>query len=264
MTALPAARLWTDTPAFAALAAAAALAALPLAAALALDPRQVAGENVWLKPLKFHLALAIYLATLALYARWLPPGLTATCRWRLFEAAVCVAILGELLWVGGAAFLGTRSHFNLSSPVWIALYAVMGAFAVLLTSASLVIGVAIARNRAAGLPAALHLGLWTGLVLTFPLTLLVAGEMARSLSHHVGTPLTGAALPFFGWSREVGDLRAPHFLATHALHAIPLAALATLALPARLQRPAVWLAALAWTALVLAAFAQAMAGRPFL
>ena len=43
--------------------------------------------------------------------------------------------------------------------------------------------------------------------------------------HFVGTPVTGASVPILGWSLEVGDLRVPHFLATHAMHAVPAFAL---------------------------------------
>jgi hypothetical protein len=258
----PSARFWNDTPGFAGLTVAIALAAVPLAAALALDPRSLSGEPVWLKPLKFHLALSVYLGTLAAFARWLPAGLTATRGWRRYEAVVCAAVLAELLWIGGAAALGVRSHFNVGTPLWSALYGLMGVLAVTLTSAALVMGVAIARNRASGLPPALHLGLWLGLVLTFVLTVAVAGRLSAGAGHHVGTPATGAVVPLMGWSREVGDLRVAHFLATHALHAVPLAALAALALPRGLQRPAVWLAAAGWTALVALTFVQALAGRP--
>ena len=51
-----------------------ALAALPLMAAYALDDRLFQGESVWLKPLKFHLALTVYTGTLTLFAMLLPEG----------------------------------------------------------------------------------------------------------------------------------------------------------------------------------------------
>ena len=41
-----------------------ALAAVPLLAANALDPRLFNGEPMWLKPLKFHLALVVFIGTL--------------------------------------------------------------------------------------------------------------------------------------------------------------------------------------------------------
>jgi hypothetical protein len=104
-----------------------------------------------------------------------------------------------------------------------ALYGLMGLFAVVLTSASLALGIAIWRNPATGLAPAMHLSIALGLILTFILTLTAAGTLSSLPGHHVGVPVTHAALPILGWSREVGDLRTAHFVATHALHVIPLA-----------------------------------------
>lgn len=257
-------RLLQDEPRFATLGLLLAAALVPLALAGQIDPRQFQGESVWTKPAKFALALSIYTLTLAAFARFLPAGMTARRPWRLFSAAVVLAILAEMAWIGGAAAFGTASHFNRSSPAMEQIYNLMGGLAVLLTSASLVMGLAIRRSAATGLAPATHLGLWLGLVMTLPLTMIVAFTMAAGTGHHVGTPLTGAALPLMGWSREVGDLRIAHFLATHSLHAIPLAGLAAAALPVTVGRRAVWAAAALWAALVAATFAQALLGQPLL
>jgi hypothetical protein len=227
-----------------------ALAALPLMAAHVLDDRLFQGDNVWLKPLKFHLALAVYTGTLALFATLLPEGTFASRRWRIYIGIVTACILAELLWIGGAAALGTASHFN-QTGIWAALYSLMGAAAVTLTSLSLAMGVVFWRHRADPLMLSVALGL----VLTFVLTVPVAGTMASLPGHLVGTPLTGARFPLMGWSTEVGDLRLPHFLATHAMHAVPLAGLTG-------SRSAVWATAAGFTALTLWCFARALMGLP--
>jgi hypothetical protein len=102
-----------------------------------------------------------------------------------------------------------------------------------------------------------------GLVLTFLLTVPVAGWMSQHGGHFVGDPAAGGRLPVLGWSTEVGDLRAAHFLATHALHVIPLVAWVLVALlPPAWAKPAVrgavalYVASVAWT------FAAALLGRP--
>ena len=62
--------------------AALCLAALiaPTLFAMTLDQRTLLGSNVWVKPLRFEIALVVYLATLAWFAGWLPQGVTNT-RW---------------------------------------------------------------------------------------------------------------------------------------------------------------------------------------
>jgi hypothetical protein len=258
----PLTRIWHDAPALSALTLAMALAALPLLAALLLDTRTLNAEPIWLKPLKFHLALVVFIGTLAVCARWMPAGMMQTQGWQWFQAAVIACTVAELLWIGGAAALGVASHYN-TLPLWSAIYPVMGLVATLLTAAALVMGLAIARNPATGLAPALHLSVWLGLVLTFALTMIAAWTMAAGTGHHVGVPVTGDRLPLTGWSREVGDLRVAHFFATHAIHALPLAGLAALALPETAGKALVWAAAAGWCALVVGTMLQAMAGRPF-
>ena len=79
--------------------AAGVLMALSLAVtlpAMALDPRLFQGESVWLKPVKFQIALTIYLLTLAVYARWMPAGLIDRLWWRVFAGIVVFCIAGEM------------------------------------------------------------------------------------------------------------------------------------------------------------------------
>jgi hypothetical protein len=257
-------RMRHDAPMLTSLGLLLTLSLAPTLAAMLLDDRLFQGDSIWLKPVKFQIGLAIYALTLAVYARWLPPGLRAARWFRAYIAIVMVSILAELAWIGGAAALGTASHFNVSTPVWSALYSLMGAFAVTLTSASLVFGIAIWRNRDTGLPGALHLSVALGLVLTFGLTVVVAGALASGTGHLVGVPAPGdSGVPILGWSRSAGDLRVAHFLATHALHALPLVGLGAALAPAdHTARRVVLAGAAAYTALVLATFAQALAGLP--
>lgn len=256
-------RMRHDAPAFTGLALFIAITALPLIAASQLDPREFLNAPVWQKPLQFHLALSTYILTLAFFARYLPQGMT-TRKWRIYAAIVIFCILAELVWVGGAAAFGTASHFNIASPVMAALYGLMGVFAVILTSPSLAIGVATWRNPNTGLHPALHLSVALGLILTFILTLIAAGTMSSMPGHLIGTPTIHATLPLLGWSREVGDLRVPHFFATHALHALPLIGIvAARTLAPTKARIAVWLSAAAYSALIAATMLQAFQGQPF-
>lgn len=227
-----------------------ALAALPLMAAYGLDARLYQGDPIWLKPLKFHLALTVYTGTLVLYAMLLPAGTFTARRWRVYIGVVAACVIAELLWIGGAAALGTGSHFN-TTGLWGVIYPLMGAAAVTLTSLSLMMGLVFWRHRADPLMLSVALGL----VLTFVLTVPVASTMASGTGHLVGTPITGARLPIMGWSLEAGDLRLAHFLATHAMHVVPLAGLTG-------SRSVVWGTAAGFTGLTLWCFARALQGLP--
>lgn len=250
LSASPIDRIRQTAPQLTAITAILILAAAPILMAMAIDSRDFQGESIWLKPLKFHIALAIYTGSLAVYALALPQGRLLTRTWRLYQGVVIAAVLAEVVWIGGAAALGTGSHFNLAVP---GLYGLMGVAAVTLTSLSLAMGVVFWKTRAN----TLHLGLALGLILTFVLTVVVAGTMSSGTGHHIGTPLTDARLPVMGWSREVGDLRVAHFLATHAMHAVPLAALTG-------SRAAVWATAATYTAITLGTFVQALMGLPLI
>jgi hypothetical protein len=258
-------RLWADAPAFTKLSVMLILALVPLYAAMAIDSRIFQGESPWTKPVKFHFALSIYAISLAFFARYMPATTRASRRWRWFTASVVFAILAECIWLSAAAMQNTASHFNTDMPVFTAIYNVMGAFAVLLTSASLAMGISIWRNPNTGLNSAVKLSIALGLILTFLLTVITAGYLSAADGHFVGTPVTGAVLPILGWSREVGDLRVAHFLSTHALHGLPLWGLAAARMgDARGGVTLVWAGTAAYALLVAAVFVQALQGLPLI
>ena len=128
------------------------------------------------------------------------------------SASVVAAMGAEILWISGAAALGTISHFN-ETPVGTAFYAAAGVLAVWFTGATLVYGVLIARNRRPGFDPALRWGLALGLVLTFVLSVTFAGYMSNSGSHFVGaaTSDVGGLWPM-AWSRVVGESARGAFL----------------------------------------------------
>jgi hypothetical protein len=160
--------------------------------------------------------------------------------------------------------LGTTSHFNTSLFGQI-IYPLMGAAAVLLTSASTVYAVAIARNRTTGLSPVVREGVVVGLGLVLPLTLLTAGTMSGFGGHLVGGSGSDAGgLPLMGWSRDGGDLRVAHFFATHALHFIPAFALGSAWLFGSERRLPLRLFVLAFSAFVLFTFVQALMGMPLI
>lgn len=278
-------RTWNDAPVYAGAAIVLALAALPMLGALAWDGRTVDGVSGWLKPIKFQLSFALYAATLALYARFVPLAVRDGRAWRAFTWIVVGCLFVEAGWIAFAAAIGERSHFNFDHAWLSAIYPAMGVLAVVLTAATAQFAYAIHRHGV-GVAEPLRSGLVWGLALTLPLTIFTAFWLAGGAGHHVepgaigdvlangpapGTtrnPLAGTGgsdtngLPLFGWSAANGDLRVPHFFATHAMQIVPLAALALGALGWR-SRWAGRVAGLASVAIVAATFAQALAGQPF-
>jgi len=243
-----------------------ALLMVPTLVAMGLDDRTYRGISIWIKPLKFEISLFLFLGTLAVFARWLPVSVRQASWFRLYLGLVVLLSVLEIIWIGGAAAFGVGSHFNISQPIMGTIYGFMGFAAITLTSASLVMGVILWRDRRSPLDPALRLSLALGLVLTFVLTIITAGYMVSTLSHAVGgNELDIEAIPILGWATDGGDLRVSHFFATHAMYAPPLFGLAATAWLAPERRAAaIWVAALLFTGWVGYTFVEAVMGQPFL
>lgn len=246
-------------------AAAASLVAGVLALALqTIDVRTLAGVNVWIKPAKFGFSLALHMATLALVAGLLSPGEWQARALLLIAALSIGAALVEMVWIIRQAGLGQGSHFNVSTPFHAAMYQVMALGAVLIIGAAGALGVMVAVDQGWSHSEALRWGIALGLVTGTALTLFTAFTIGAAMSPFVGPEVAGEArMPITGWSLARGDLRVSHFLATHMLQVVPVAAL----LADRLLDPpraliVVWLTALAWSAFTIGAWVQARSGMP--
>ncbi len=215
-------RWFTAEPVLAAAGVVIALTAIPLFLGFLVDTRALADVNVWVKPLKFHASLALYLITLAWFAQWLPTGVTERRGYRIYRFIVLVCIAAELVWIDGAALMGIQSHYNESNLLLAITYPAMGIAAVVLTSMTLFYGILIARHKNAALQPVMRFSVSMSLLLTFVLTLIAAGYLASGSSHWVGGNTSDAeSLFLLGWARDGGDLRVAHFFATHAMHFLP-------------------------------------------
>jgi hypothetical protein len=233
-----------------------------------IDARQFQGVSVWLKPFKFQLSTGVYLLTLALFMSWLPAQALDARAARYVVWVAVIAGLFEVAYITWQGGQGLASHFNTKTPFLATMYTLMGVGAVALASASLVLGVLIARTGAYGLPRALKLAVVLGLVLTFVIGTGFGGYLsAQRGGHWVGGVLSdGGGLPLVKWSRSGGDLRVAHFFGIHAMHFIPAFAVALGAVraPQSSAVRAVWIFAFAFTAFCVWTFAQARNGMPFL
>ncbi len=181
------------------------------------DHRQVLGINLWIKPIKFALSIAIYCFTWAWIITYLP-SINVQRNFSWFTAA---AMLFEMVAIASQAALGRQSHFNVSTPYSSILFGLMGIVIVLQTLFALYVGILFFSIAPGALsPAmlwAIRLGIVIACVFAFQ-----GGYMGSKLSHTVGAADGSAGIPVLNWSRTAGDLRIAHFVGLHALQMIPL------------------------------------------
>ena len=137
---------------------------------------------------------------------------------------MAAAFLSEMAYMMYQAGRAEASHFNLSTPFNEFMYTVvMAAGAVALVASTAVIGWIVKRDKDADLSPAMREAIWLGFLLTFVLTMIVAGYLSAT-GRFVGVHPEGApTLPLLvGWSGVTGDLRPAHFASLHAMQALPL------------------------------------------
>ena len=271
-----------DNRALAVFTGAMALLAVVCVAALALDPRVLGGQPIWAKPLKFAVSFVLYGATLA----WMISLVAAprTRRWAR-RAGLVIAVAGavEMIAIVGQVLRGRPSHFNVATPLDLAVWAVMGTTIVVLWIATAGIGVLLLRERTLPVDTAwaVRLGLGVtllGMAAAFLMTSPTGAQIAAAQStgtlttagaHAVGVADGGAGLPLVGWSTTGGDLRIGHFVGLHALQGLPLLGLLLIVLAPRvpvLRRVGVrarliGVAGAAWTGLTVLLVWQALRGQ---
>jgi hypothetical protein len=231
----------------------------PTAMAALLDDRTLDGANLWIKPLKFEISLAVYMATLAIVVPLAGPhaATSRAARWMAWIGGATAVL--EMAWIIFQAGRAARSHFNFSTPFEGTMYGVMGVGAVLLVLMPLPLALVAWRARSGGLRA----GILAGLLLNLLLGGVFGAILSTRESHFIGGDGTDATgLPFVGWSTTGGDLRIAHFMGLHALQAMLVAGIVMSTWRPRIGTIAVWALAGAWAAVTLTAAALALRGVP--
>lgn len=241
---------------------------LPSLVAYGLDDRLVNDINVWIKPIKFQLSLLMLMVTLVWLLPLLPAVIRAgrTIRWTALAVSFSAVI--EIAYITLQSARGVASHFNNSSPVEAVAYGIMGLGAVTLVLGSSLIGLMIWRHADQNFGQGLRSGAAWGLMLGGILTLITAGLMSSGTvvepGHWVGGIRSDAnGLFLFGWSSTGGDLRVPHFFATHIMQALPILGLIADRFTPGQVRPVMWAGAVLSVAVVALTLVQALAGLPF-
>lgn len=240
--------------------------AIPGLVGLFIDDRLLNGVSVWDKPLKFELALVVNYVTLLLLMRALVPSGHFRPRLRLAALIVTVTSTYEIAYITLQASRGLASHFNFSSPIASIAYSLMGLGATALVGGIFLFGLEFAAMTVPPGSQGLRLGAILGLCLGAVLTLATAAIMSSqtiSVGHWVGGALSDAkGLPLVGWSTTGGDLRVPHFFATHTMQALPILGFAADGVAPRSAKIIVLAGAVVASLMVVATFVQAATGHP--
>lgn len=228
------------------------------------DARQLGSENVWAKPAKFALSLALHFATIALASSLLGPGWQDNAGMTALAIVTTVCGILELAYIALQAGRQLPSHFYVGTPLYAALYAAMGIGAVVIVLGAGVVGAIAWLDPAVPLAEPLRSALGVGLVGGTILTLITALRLGSNMSHAIGVEAAvPLRMPLTGWSLTRGDLRPAHFLATHMMQAVPVVGLvASWVLPPTSGLVVVWVFGAVWTWVTLATFRLALTGRP--
>lgn len=243
---------------------------VPSALAYLVDTRTLNDINIWTKPIKFQLSLALLMATILVLLPLLTQAWRASRTIRWSAAAMAFASTFEIAYIALQSARGRGSHYFVEVPIEATMYRLMGLGAVTLVAAAFVVGFAILRSSPAQPRQGLRLGAAVGLMLGAVLTLatasaLAAGAFASEIGHWIGGVRSDASgLPLLGWSTTGGDLRAAHFFATHLMQALPVAGLLADRFRPAAARGIVFGAAALGTFVVVATFVQAALGYPLL
>ena len=246
------------------------LLAIPVTLALlGLDRRVLDNELIWLKPLKFHLSLAVHAITVLLAARLLPEPWRGHVVTKAGLTLFGTVVLYEAAFLSIQAGRGVRSHFNDATAFDVIGGWIMAAGASVLVVVPLLIGVALAFAtwRGGWAEAAenpLRVAVALGFILTGWLGTQTGSTIGANAGPFVGVdPSASRFMPLTGWSFEGGDYRISHFLGVHAMQAVPVAALILLLVfPPSVVAALTLPIAAGWVGLTLYALARAADGLP--
>lgn len=191
--------------------------------AMIFDQRMLDSAHVWFKPQKFNVSLALHFLTLAVLVQLVPRNIRNGAPLMIFSYLAAFALVFEYVYITIQAGRARRSHFNFETEIESLMYAAMGIGAVLLVLVALVLAIQIWRKGDRSRQG-VWLGSIVGLSLGFFTTMVFASYMSNT-GRYVGATLEGggAIVPFFGWSREYGDLRPAHFVSLHLMQTVPFA-----------------------------------------
>jgi len=179
------------------------------------DARIIREVGVWIKPMKFMAASALFAWTTV----WLVSIADTTVErghaYPRIAALLIVTSLFEVVYITYQGSRGEASHYNNSDMFHIILFGVMAIAAVGLTASQAWLAWEIWKEQSAAELSVVTLSVVLGLLLTFVLST-ISGFLLGG-----NQPPAGVGLPIVGW-HLYKDIRPSHFLGVHAQQFIPL------------------------------------------
>lgn len=179
------------------------------------DARSIREVGVWVKPMKFMAATALFAWTTV----WVldvansQVGHTQTFVW--ITALIVITSLFEVVYISYQASQAAASHYNTSDVFHAFMFGLMGIAAVGLTASQAWLAWEIWIEQKGGDMTVQTLSVIIGLTLTFVLSTL-SGFMLGG-----NQPPAGQGLPLVGWHLHK-DIRPAHFLGVHAQQLVPI------------------------------------------
>lgn len=213
---------------------------------------QVYNISAWIKPFKFSFSTFLYAWAMAWYCSYLPSTFNSS----YFNWTVIILLGFEIVYIAFQANRGQLSHFNLSTPLYGALYSMMAIAASLVTIYTAYVGVLFFTHQFPDLPKyyvwAIRLGIFIFVVFSFE-----GFVMGSRLTHTIGGPDGGQGIPILNWSYTYGDPRVAHFIGMHALQVIPLVSFYIFK-----DIKSTWIISVLYALLALFTLIQALNGKP--
>jgi len=184
------------------------------------DHRLIRDVGVWVKPMKFMAATALFALTTVWVLKVAHSSVDQTDAYAWIVALLVSTSLFEVVYISYQASQASASHYNVGDPFHAFMFGLMGLVAVGLTATQAWLAWEIWNEQKNTVLPVETLGVIIGLVLTFVLST-VSGFMLGG-----NQPPAGQGLPMVGWHLHK-DIRPAHFLAVHAQQLIPLWGLCT-------------------------------------
>lgn len=212
---------------------------------------QVYNISAWYKPFKFAFSTFLFSWAMAWYCYYLP-----SFNIQLFNWSVILLLGFEIVYIAFQANKGQLSHYNLSTPVYSALYSMMALAATLVTLYTAYVGVLFFTNDFPTLPNyylwSIRLGIIIFVVFSFE-----GFVMGSKLTHTIGGEDGGSGLYILNWSTTFGDPRIAHFIGMHALQILPIVSFYLMK-----NIKATFVLSIAYGLLAIFTLAQALQGKP--